>query len=301
MGPGPLRRRNLEALLATALAVTSAGCDSGKAKESPPTPAPTVSAAPAPPPPTPKRATSFGTEDGAALAGDLWLASDPKSPVVILIHRLSSDRSEFAPLAERLSKSDRRYSILSFDLRGHGASKAPEKQKQGDTSSLRKDVEGAIDHVEKETQARGIVLVGSSLGATLACEVAFSEPKVTGLVLVSPGAAISGHDIYRPYAEVRNLATLILGAKQDTVSQAAVDALEKMAMAGRVTRYEGTRHSAGHLADQHPEVWADVEGWLMEMYTRETSERKSLYFAPGKEPKQKARASATPKQKGAQP
>jgi hypothetical protein len=37
-------------------------------------------------------------------------------------------------------------------------------------------------------------------------------------------------------------------------------------------------------------VWADVESWLMEMYTRETSERKSLYFAPGKEPKKSKNA-----------
>lgn len=301
MGPWPLRHRNLEALAGVALAVTSIACDSGKAKETPAPSPPTVSAAPLPPPPTPKRATSFGTEDDAALAGDLWLATDPTSPAVILIHRLTADRSEMAPLAERLAKSERRYSILSFDLRGHGGSKAPEKEKAGDTSALRKDLEAAIDHVEKETQARGIVLIGSSLGATLASEVAFSESKVTALVLISPGAAISGHDIYRPYAEVRNLATLILGAKQDTVSQPAVDALEKMAMAGRVTRYEGSRHSAGHLAEEHPEVWSDVESWLMEMYARETSERKSLYFAPGKEPKGKARASTNTKPKGAHP
>jgi alpha-beta hydrolase superfamily lysophospholipase len=299
MGLGPPRRRNPDALLVFTLVVASAACDSGEAKPAPPAPAPPVSVAPPPPPPTPKRATSFGTTDGAALAGDLWLATDATAPAVVLIHRLSADRSELWPLAERLAKSERRYSILSFDLRGHGASKAPDKEKAGDTSALRKDVEAAIDHVEKETKTRGIVLVGSSLGATLAAEVAFSEPKVTGLVLISPGAAISGHDIYRPYSEVRNLATLILGAKQDTVSQAAVDSLEKMAMAGRVTRYEGTRHSAGHLADEHPKVWEDVESWLMEMYTREPSERKSLYFAPGKEPKGKSRATASQKPKGA--
>jgi alpha-beta hydrolase superfamily lysophospholipase len=271
------------------------GCDSGKPKETPPSPPAPVSAAPAPVPPTVKRAASFGSEDGAALTGDLYVASDITAPAVILIHRLSAERAELAPLAERLAKSNKRYSILSFDLRGHGGSKAPEKAKPGDTTALSKDIDAAISEVEKQTKARGIVLVGSSLGAALASEVAYKQSKVTGLVLISPGAAISGHDLYRPYAEVRNLPTLILGAKQDTVSQPAVDALEKMAMSGRVKRYEGSRHSAGHVADEHPELWADVEGWLMEMFEQRPSERRSLYFAPGKEPKGKARAAATPK------
>ncbi len=233
------------------------------------------------------------------MAGDLY-AADSGAPAVILIHRLNADRAELAPLAERLARSEKRYSILSFDLRGHGESKAPEKAKRDDTSHLNQDLEAAIALVDKETKPRGIVLVGSSLGAALASEVAFSQPKVTGLVLISPGAAISGHDIYRPYAEVRNLATFIAGSKDDTVSRPAVDSLEKMAMMARVKRYDGSKHSAEFIAADHPELWADIESWLMEMYAQRPAERRSLYFAPGKEPKGRARASAN-KPKGARP
>ena len=57
--------------------------------------------------------------------GDLYLAK-PGSPAVVTIHRLTAERVEFAPLAERLAKADKRFTVLSFDLRGHGESKAPE-------------------------------------------------------------------------------------------------------------------------------------------------------------------------------
>jgi alpha-beta hydrolase superfamily lysophospholipase len=215
------------------------------------------------------------------------MPNDKSAPAVVLVHRLNGDRSEMKPLAERLAKSKQRFSVLTFDLRGHGESKAPKKAKPNDTKPLSKDVDAAIAHVLEASgkQARGIVLIGSSLGAALVAEVAFAQPKVSGLGLISPGAAISGHDIYRPYAEVRNLPTFIAGAKDDTVSAMAVDSLEKMAMSGTVKRYEGSRHSAGHLAEEHPELYEQVEEWLMQMFAREPVERRSLYYAPGKEPK----------------
>jgi hypothetical protein len=102
---------------------------------------------------------------------------------------------------------------------------------------------------------------------------------------VSPGEGISGHPLYRPYAEVRNLPTFVAGAKDDTVSSAAVDALEKMAMIGSVKRYEGSRHSAQFLAEEHPELWTDLESWALSVFAEEPRERRSLYIAPGKEPK----------------
>jgi alpha-beta hydrolase superfamily lysophospholipase len=273
-------KRALGLVLAAGLALS---CESGESKPSKPAPAqPTASAAaPAPPPPTPKKSVTFASSDGAALAGDLYLATNATAPVAILVHRLNGDRSELAPLAERLATAPKRYTVLNFDLRGHGASKAPDKEKPNDTKSMAKDVEAAIDEALEVThgKASGVVLVGTSLGAALVSEVAFSRPRVTALALVSPGAAISGHDLYRPYAEVRNLPTFIAGAKSDTVSQAPVEALEKMAMHGSVKRYEGSRHSAGFIAEEHPELWDDLVQFLMQSYELRPSPRKSLYKA----------------------
>ena len=56
------------------------------------------------------------------------------------------------------------------------------------------DVHAAVSHAleASEQKARGVVLIGSSLGAALVAKVAWTEPKVTALALVSPGAAIDG-------------------------------------------------------------------------------------------------------------
>jgi alpha-beta hydrolase superfamily lysophospholipase len=272
--------RALALVLVAGLAL---GCDSGESKPSTPAPVQPPVSAPTPPepPPTPKKSVTFSSSDGAALAGDLYLAKNEAAPVAVLVHRLNGDRSELEPLAQRLASAPKRYTILSFDLRGHGASKAPEKTKPNDTKSLSKDVDAAIAEALEATHAKasGVVLVGTSLGATLVSEVAFANPKVTALALVSPGAAISGHDLYRAYAEVRNLPTFIAGAKSDTVSQAPLDALEKMAMHGTVKRYEGSRHSAAFIAEEHAELWTDLVDFLMQSYELKPSPRKSLYKA----------------------
>jgi pimeloyl-ACP methyl ester carboxylesterase len=277
------------------IALLALGCDSGgSARRAPPPAAAAPSAVPPQPPPTPKKPVTFSSEDGAALEGDLYLAADPSAPSAVLVHRLDGDRSELAPLAERLSRAPKRFTVLSFDLRGHGKSKAPANAKLGDTSSLSKDVDAAIAEVLEVTKnkTRGIVLVGTSLGAALVSEVAFKQPKVTALGLISPGVSIAGHDLYRPYAEVRNLPTFVAGAKQDNVASLTVDTLEKMATNGTVKRYDGDRHSASYLGAEHPELWNDLEDWMMTAFDLAPVERRSLYYAPGKEPKKPPTASA---------
>jgi len=281
--------RALAVVLVAGLAL---GCESSESKTSTPAPAKPVVSAPTPPepPPTPKKPVTFSSSDGAALAGDLYLATNETAPVAILVHRLNGDRSELEPLAQRLATAPKRYTILNFDLRGHGASKAPAKAKPADTKDMSKDVDAAVKEALEAThgKASGVVLVGTSLGAALVSEVAFASPKVTALALVSPGAAISGHDLYRPYAEVRNLPTFIAGDKSDTVSQAPLEALEKMAMHGTVKRYEGSRHSAGFIAEEHPELWTDLVDFLMQSYALVPSPRKSLYKAEREGTKQGA-------------
>jgi pimeloyl-ACP methyl ester carboxylesterase len=214
-----------------------------------------------------------------------------------LVHRHHGDRQEFAPLIARLTRSSRRYAVLAFDLRGHGASKPPVKAKPKigvlEAEQYLADVHAAVRHALEASgqKARGVVLIGSSLGAALVAKVAWTEPKVTALGLVSPGAAIEGFDVYRPYAEVRNLPTFLAGASEDTVSREPLDALSRMALNGTVKRYTSAMHAAGWLGDEHPELWQELEEWLMSVYDAPIVERRSLYYAPGKEPRA-ARAGA---------
>ena len=120
---------------------------------------------------------------------------------------------------------------------------------------------GEIQHVLEASngKARGVVLVGSSFGATLASLVAFREAKVTALALISPGAAIRGVDLYRPYSEVRNLPTFVGGAENDTVTKDPFDALARMSPKAIVKRYPGARHGAQFLGEEDASLWTELE------------------------------------------
>jgi pimeloyl-ACP methyl ester carboxylesterase len=205
----------------------------------------------------------------------LYVAPDHAEPTVVFVHRLYGDRQELSPLVERLRKAKHRYSLLAFDLAGRGNSKLPEKSKLDDVGRLTKDVRAALRRAEEATDqsTRGFVLVGSSLGATLVSKVAFDEPKVLALALVSPGAAISGMDIYEPYAEVRTLPTFLGGSVNDPVSREPLDALVKMAKNATVKRYPGALHSAGHIGHENPALWDDLTAWLMSVFDAKAQPR----------------------------
>lgn len=270
------------------LLLLAVGCRAGNR----PAPASTGSAHPSAPATsaaalTPKREVRFKTADGQLLDGDLYLAEDHSAPAVVLIHHYGGDRSEFAPLVDLLRRADKRYTVLAFDCRGAGdvpPALHPGKLDAGELGS--QDLRAAIHEVIRQTggHARGVVLVGSSFGAALASKVAFDEPKVMALALISPGAAIQNVDIYHPYAQVRNLPTFLAGAADDNVSRMPLQYLSRMAIAGTVKRYPGSVHWPKLIGDAHPELWKDLESFLMRVFKDKPEPRHSLYYAPGKQP-----------------
>ncbi len=268
--------------LIAALVLGTTGCNSCEPGVAP---MPATSAGPradAAAPGSDRRAIDFTAGDGVRLAGDLYPV--PGAPALVLIHRPSADRSEWQPLIGRLQRAPKRYAVLNFDLRGHGQSGvAADAGSQPDGAEhFARDVKAAIARAAQESKR--VVLIGSSLGATLAARAAFDAPLVTAIALVSPGAAIQGLDMYRAYAEVRNLPTFIAASEQDTVSKEPLQALARMAMAGTSKTYAGEVHGAGFLGERHTEFWQDLEAWLMSVHDEIPRERRSLYYADGVQP-----------------
>jgi pimeloyl-ACP methyl ester carboxylesterase len=270
--------------LIAALVLGTTGCNSCEPGVAP---MPASSAGPradATAPGSERRALDFTAADGARLAGDFYPA--PGAPALVLVHRLTADRSEWQPLLARLRRASRQYAVLNFDLRGHGQSgAAAEGGSAADSPEhFERDVKAAVARAAQEAGADRVVLVGSSLGATLAARAALEAPLVSAIALVSPGAAIQGADIYRAYAEVRNLPTFLAASEVDTVSREPLSALGKMAMVGTSKVYAGEVHGAGFLGERHPEFWQDLEAWLMSVHDEIPRERRSLYYADGVQP-----------------
>lgn len=261
------------------------GCSCEDESSSPQTPSASASAsaAAAVVPPTPSKPTTLETADGVTLAGDLLLSAEPTAPVLVLIHSFRVDRSEWGPLVEKMAAAERRYTIVNVDLRGHGASRGGKDGgktfdfstiKPEDVEQLVQDVEAAAKHGVEATggRASSVVLLGSSLGAALAAKAASTVPKVSAVGLVSPGAAIHGFDVYRPFADVRALPAFIGASGADNVSREPLAALTKMAKKGTVKTYEGQAHSARWIGKDQPALWDDLAAWLSQVYDAKPSE-----------------------------
>jgi alpha-beta hydrolase superfamily lysophospholipase len=277
--------------LASALAAAGLFLLGCHCQEEPPpvkkAPAPSASvAAPEPPkePATPSEEVTFETADKIPLSGTLYLAKDPTAPLVVLLHRYRGERVEWAPLAARLAEAPKRYTVLNFDLRGHGKSKSSSGKKKLDWADMKpkdmpafeEDVHAAIKYGLERTEgkARGVVLVGSSLGAAFAARAASEEAKVVALAVVSPGAAIEGYDVYHPFADVRMLPSFIAAAKDDNVAREPVSALTQMAKEhGTVKIYDGRGHGAFGLGQEGTQLFTDLVDWLMTVYDAGTVER----------------------------
>lgn len=119
-----------------------------------------------------------------------------RSPMVILLHAYGEDRSSFDPLVPVLH--DAGFAVLAIDLRGHGESTEPaslklkSKVEDRDPRVFRDmvaDVEAAYRWLARRPEAdqARFVLVGASVGASIALEYAARDKSVDGLVLMTPG------------------------------------------------------------------------------------------------------------------
>lgn len=116
--------------------------------------------------------------------------------VALLIHGVGSSKSEWQALTPRLHALG--LGTLAIDLRGHGEGKSgPLGYRAFDASGewprLVSDLEGALAFLK----AKGILssrvgLIGASIGANLASQLAAAHPELPWIVLLSPGSDYRG-------------------------------------------------------------------------------------------------------------
>ena len=121
----------------------------------------------------------FRTEDGLTLSG--WFVPVSTDKAAVLVHGKDADRlaSDHTLRVARWLR-DAGFSLLLFDLRGHGES-------EGDRFSLgqheRKDVAAAVDHlVARGFPVGHVALVGESMGAAIAIQAVALRPDVAAVV-----------------------------------------------------------------------------------------------------------------------
>jgi acylglycerol lipase len=136
----------------------------------------------------PARHIEIEIERGLKLPGRLWSANAPRA-LIAVVHGIGEHAARYAALAADLASAS--YSVVAFDLPGHGEAPGP----RGDIRSwtrLRDQLFPAMftAHQSLSDQPDRLprILLGHSLGGVFALDCALARPSaISGLILSAPG------------------------------------------------------------------------------------------------------------------
>lgn len=135
--------------------------------------------------PEPARAFRITSDAGVSLQCRRW-GNSPR--VVVAVHGINAHGLHWRRLAERLLP---RYSLVSYDLRGHGDSDKPA------TGYTYDDHGNDLAAVIRYIASRPPVVIGHSFGARIAIPYA-ARHHLRALVIVDPGILLPEHVSTRP-------------------------------------------------------------------------------------------------------
>ncbi len=173
------------------------------------------------------------------LPGLYWEPPKPLSRAVLLVHMLGRSKEDWIPLATRLRQAG--YGVLAIDLREQGRTGAPE---------LLADLRAGFDFLraEKKVDAARIGIVGASIGANAALNLAAQEPLVRLTALLSPGLNYRGVTTEPALRDYGARPLFLAAAEEDLASARAVRRLAQVAQGTSVTKlYPGRAHGTDLL------------------------------------------------------
>lgn len=126
----------------------------------------------------------FKTFDGLSLFGQSWQPEDQPRAVVCLVHGIGEHSGRYVHVADSLTRAG--YTLISFDLRGHGKSEGP----RGHISSyeaIMQDISSLLEVSNKKFPQLPLFLYGHSLGGNLVLNyVLRRQPHLKGVIATAP-------------------------------------------------------------------------------------------------------------------
>ena len=152
---------------------------------------------------------SFFEYDGFSLAYQEFGPPESSERPIVLVHGLLLSSKHNIPLAQALA--DRGNRVILLDLLGHGESDMPRHSRYHSMELYAKQVVGLLDHLGIQEAVIG----GTSLGANVSLEVAWSAPKRVKALFVempvleraAPAAAAIFLPLVIAFGEATNLLT----------------------------------------------------------------------------------------------
>lgn len=212
---------------------------------------------------------SFLTPDGFQLKGDFFPAT-PDAPVVLLLHQLGTNRSEFIGLAKQLQSSG--INALAYDARGHGESILKNGGKVSYEAFTDKDfMDTTVDmasavrflrDTKKITAKSPIGIVGASIQSSTGLVYASDHPNVKAVVLLSPGLDYHGIDTKGPMARYGNRPVYLAASINDSGSYKAVKELESIASGAKKKEILSDGGHGAAMFRKDPGLQDRVAEWL---------------------------------------
>lgn len=129
----------------------------------------------------------FPSRNSSLTLSGWYIEGEPAQPTIIIVHGHNRNRESNLELASRLAGRD--FSIMLFDLRGHGRSGG---QETSGGYHERWDLLGAFDFLmQRGVQAEKVGVLGFSMGAATALLGVAEEPAIRAVVADSSYADIS--------------------------------------------------------------------------------------------------------------
>jgi len=171
------------------------------------------------------RVVKFNSLDGVSIRADYYpvkVSPKKKTPVAILIHMYPADRTSWKPLVPALRESG--VAVLAYDIRGTGGSTKPKERnlvkgyKDQDPAHFGlawMDVEGAKAWLTEQDNIDNsrCVLIGASIGSSIALDAAARTQGVAGIICLSPGTNYFGLDSLEHIKTCSSIPVLLISPK----------------------------------------------------------------------------------------
>ena len=199
------------------------------------------------------------TEDGLRLDARLFAADGRR--LVLLLHMYPADQRSWYDFARALRQDG--VSALTLDFRGYGASEG-----EKDAENIDRDARAALAFARAQGY-ESVMLVGASMGGTVAILAAAAEP-VAGVITLSAPISFRGLDAESAAGDLA-VPLAVMASRGD---RSAADSLARLAeRAGLDERhavlYEGRAHGTDMLTGQDgAQVWARLRELIAEFWSR---------------------------------
>lgn len=172
-------------------------------------------------------------EDERLLYGAYFDPFGGSAPAVILFHQLYTTRHSWNDFIQPLMEAG--YKVLAVDVRGYGQTRGAINWTRAQQDSL-----DWADWVLEQEGVTSLLMVGSSMGSSLALNACFEVDQCHSVVAISPGLNYFGVSTEEAFAS--NKPKLMVYAESDPYPARAIPFLESNAVATEYLMLEGRVH-----------------------------------------------------------